>query len=363
MKHKDLPKLSVEPHLSKDAATLRKKAPDLIASVIEKTHALPQIDSIEDLRSEQVSVLGGGVNAAVYLVRSSNKQVIIKLHYDGLEAEAEALKAWKARHVRVPSVLDSGIVLKTKNSKRPIKYLIQSAMLDKHGRIVETCASYLVDKPDKARAIGRLLGKELNKLHSAIANRSFGEFSDSPGNTAAYASWNAYMLGYLDAQTEYLKSIGVSEKQLAGVQKYIEDCKFIKTGRYLHGDFSIRNAAIKSHEPLAVALFDPNPLIGDPTWDVAVLFNNYEYQKRRMEYDDRHRELYIRDQQLLAGFKQGYDRTIRKKRLKVAQLMQAALQAKYKSDKVRANKSEPLELRVRNEFLSDIIGEISGSVK
>ena len=330
-----------------------------IETALKQTAALPGIETIENLRPEQIGTLSGGVDAATYLVRSREGQVVIKINDHDIGAEAEALQAWRDRHARVPQVLGYGY-LRSGASTRRGKYLVQKAILTPHGRLVETCANYLVAYPEKAREIGRLLGIELTKMHRAIAPRSFGEYGDAAGNTAAYQSWNAYMQGYLKLHRDYLRKLGISEDELAQVEQYIDDCKFAARGRYLHGDFSIRNAAIKSYEPLKVSVFDPNPIVGDPTWDIAVLFNNEEYRRRRQQHTDDREELYNRDKQLLIGFKQGYQRKIRQDNLLVSQLMQAILQTQYTAGKVAQKQLDKLELRVREDFIKDIVEAMAG---
>lgn len=330
-----------------------------IASVLDKTDTLPGIESIKNLRPEQLNILAGGVDAATFLVSSKEGQVIIKLSDHDIEAEAEALLAWRQKHARVPELLAYGYVPASKG-KTDLKYLIEKALVTPYGRLVETCANYLVYKPESSRVVGRLLGIELTKMHRAIAPRSFGAYRDSSGNTAAYQSWNAYMLGYLKMHADYLRKLGCSDGQIQRLQQFIQGCTFVSRGRYLHGDFSIRNAAIKSFNPLKVSVFDPNPLVGDPSWDIAVLFNNYEFQKRRLEHDDKQKDLHDRDKQLLTGFKQGYGRKIDPDNLRVAQLFQAVLQAQYTADKVSQKKLDKIDLKVREDFIVELVRQMAG---
>lgn len=362
MKTSDIDTLPIKPVMPPETKRIRKLAPKYITSIIENTRALPSVSSIEELRPEQIDTLGGGVDGATYLVRSPQTQVVIKLSNHGVEAEAEALLAWRAQHAHVPKLLDCGIVPATANQKIKVKYLIQEAILDKNKRVAETCADYLVHTPGDARAIGRLLGKELALMHQAIASRSFGEYADGQGNTAPHKTWNAYMLGYFEAQKDYLTHLDVTSAQFHAVQKYIEATNFIGKGRYLHGDFSIRNATIRSYNPLRISLFDPNPLIGDPSWDIAILFNNYEFRKRLMQYDAKQRQLCIRDQQLVIGFKQGYTRNIDDKSMAVSQLLQAVLQARYQEARGKS-KDDKLELKVRQEFVIDLINKLTKRLK
>lgn len=352
----DIDVLPTSSDIQADNKRLRKRAPEYLRSVVEDSRAIPQLSSLAELRSEQIEALGGGVDAATYLVISPKIKCIIKFTYDGFEAEVEALQAWRQRHVRVPEVIASGTVPVTKGDARPVKFLAQQALLEPNRRLAETCASYLVHSPEKARVIGRLLGAELSKLHRAVATRSFGEYADAPGNTAPYASWNHYLEGYFDVQLGFLRSLDIDENRLQKVRHFIRTHRFVPRGRYLHGDFSIRNATVKTHGQLRVYLFDPNPLVGDPTWDLAVPFNNYAFQKRRIRHDDTHRELFVRNQQLLIGLKQGYTRRIDEPSLWVSRLLQACLQAQYAAD---SDKKDELDVEVRQQLVRELVEKIA----
>lgn len=355
MKRSHIPTLPVEPHASAADRRVRQGAPKFIESLIKDSRAIPQFSSLDELRPECIEPLSGGAEAATYLLRTPKVQAIIKFGHKGLEAEAEALRAWRARGAQVPEVLASGVVPATKRSPNPIKYVVEQALLDRHGRLVETCASFLTHSPEKAREVGRLMGVELNKLHGTSAKRHFGDFADSPGSLSTYKSWSSFMKDYLRARSNYLRRIGVTSAQLTAAERFIDGCQFVKRGRYVHGDFSIRNAAISGHEPLKVSLFDPNPMIGDPTWDVANHYNNYEFHKRRAEHDGTVRDLFVRDQQLFIGFRQGYTRRIRQDGLLVARLIQASLQAEYKESAVRSGRADRLDVRVRREFIHELV--------
>lgn len=351
MKQTEIPVLPAEKDRPTHAQKVRLQAPTYLKSVIEDDHALPGIHSLDELRSEQISTLGGGKNAATYLIRTDKEQWIIKLSLDGVEAEAEALKKWHSKGARVPAVIAWGIVPSTRRITPSIKYIVEEAMIDKFGRVAETCESYLVHEPGEARNIGRLMGAELAKMHSATSTRSFGNFADSDANTAAYGTWGNYLLGYLDSQKDYMSHLGVTDDDYATVQKFIEHCQFVKKGVYLHDDFSIRNAAIRPYHN-QVFIFDPNPIIGDPSWDAAVIYNNYEFRKRASKFTNDDEDLLNRDRQLLTGFKQSYPE-LPEHNLFTARLLQAVLQAQYQE-----TKKHRLEFKVRKEFIHDVIQQM-----
>lgn len=360
MKRKEVATPSVDPAVPAEKKRLRVRAPDFIKSIIEETRALPAISSLEELRPEHLEPLTGGVEAVTYLVKSPKLQVIIKLMYYGAAAEAEAIETWRAKGARVPYVVAVGTVPATKQSRQPVKYLIEQALLDANNRVVETCASYLTHTPRKARSVGRLMGEQLTKMHATVAKRPFGWFGDAYDSRKQFDSWNTFLLGFFEEQVDYLRQkMKIDEDQIDGVRRLIGKTRFVTRGRYLHGDFSIRNAAMKAHDPMKVSLFDPNPLIGDPYWDIAALFNNHEFQKRRLKHDDSQRDLYVRDQQLVIGFKQGYARKLRDRPLQAAQLIQAILQAQHKETLLADGAGDRLDVRVRQEFIRELIDTLS----
>ena len=61
--------------------------------VLQDSGAFPDLPEVDQLTPEQVA-LGGGVDAATYLVRCPHRDVVVKLKGNGLEAEARALRAW-----------------------------------------------------------------------------------------------------------------------------------------------------------------------------------------------------------------------------------------------------------------------------
>ena len=120
--------------------------------VLEDSGEFPDLPGLDQLTPEQVVELGGGVDAATYLVRCPGRDLVVKLKSDGLEAEARALRAWKPYTPRVPEVLGSGTV--PSPGERPTKYLILAALKNDAGQLVETAAEYLDRSPASARELG-----------------------------------------------------------------------------------------------------------------------------------------------------------------------------------------------------------------
>lgn len=348
MKSTEIETLPAKQNAPRGVQKIRLQAPKLLASVINQTRSLRNISSIVDLRPEHVQAIGGGVDAATYFINHPDEKVVIKLSYDGLEAEAEAINAWRARHVRGPNVIAVGTVPVTKSDKQPVKYLAQQAMLGPNGRLIETCAAYLTREPKNARRVGKALGHELDKLHSCVSNRTFGDFKDAGLKKAPYKDWNGYVIDIFKKEAGYLQLLGLKESDIKHMIAVVSRHRFVRRGRYLHGDFSIRNVAVKSYDPLRLSIFDPNPLVGDPSWDVAILANNREFHARRLAYDDSQADIYRMYQQLWTGFMQGYRRKVNERSLLTAQFVQAIYQAQYTQ-----SKSANLDFRVRKEFIHD----------
>ena len=144
--------------------------------VLEDSGAFPDLPGLDQLTPEQVVELGGGVDAATYLVRCPGRDVVVKLKSDGLEAEARALRAWKPYTLHVPEVLGSGTLPSV--GERSMKYLLLAALKNDEGQIVETAAEYLDRSPASARELGRAVGAELHRMHQAVDQTGFGNFAD-----------------------------------------------------------------------------------------------------------------------------------------------------------------------------------------
>lgn len=240
--------------------------------------------SLESLTPERVVSLAGGADALTYLVRCPRRDVVVKLSDHGLEAEARALRAWKARTEWVPEVLGVGTVPSTESP--PVKYLVLGALVNDEGAVVETAAEYLDRSPEGARALGRELGAELHRMHEARCRTGFGNFADSPGAERTYATWGSYLEDFFRQHADYVRGLGVGNRQVEKASAWLRQCRYVDEPRYLHGDVSIRNIAMRSYDPIRISLFDPNPLSGDPSWDIAPMTNNVEFDGRRHQAQD-----------------------------------------------------------------------------
>jgi fructosamine-3-kinase len=325
--------------------------------VLDESGELPDLPSLDQLMPEQVVELGGGVDAAAYLVRCPHRDVVVKLDSSGLEAEARALRAWKRYTTRVPEVLALGTVPSV--GERSIKYLILAALKNADGRLVETADEYLDRSPASARELGRALGAELHRMHQAVDEGGFGNFADSPGSERTYDSWSGYLEDFLALHAELVRQLGISEDRMQAMLAFIRACPFVAEGRFLHGDVSVRNVGIFHDQPITVGLFDPNPVSGDPSWDLAPMMNNVAYNELRHRREGQPPRVLERDRELLDGFWESYPGRFAQESLLTAQLVQALLQAEHQRDRQRRGQGDPINVEVTDEFIRAAVDRVA----
>jgi len=321
--------------------------------VLEDSGEFPDLPGFNQMTPEQVVELGGGVDAATYLVRCPSRDVVVKLKSNGLEAEARALRAWKPYTPRVPEVLGLGMV--PSMDDRSIKYLILAALKNDEGRIVETAAEYLDRSPASGRELGRALGAELHQLHQAVDKTGVGNFADSPGSERTYDSWSGYLEDFFVQHADLVRQLGFGEDRIQATLAFIRACPFVAVGRFLHGDVSIRNIAVFHDQPFTVGLFDPNPLSGDPSWDIAPMMNNVAYNELRQRRKHVPSEVLVRDRELLEGFWESYPGGVAEESLLTAQLVQAVLQAEHQRERLRRSQADTIDVEVTDEFIRSAV--------
>jgi fructosamine-3-kinase len=325
--------------------------------VLEDSGEFSDLPGLDQLAPEQVVELGGGVDAATYLVRCPGRDVVVKLKSDGLEAEARALRAWKRYTPRVPEVLGLGTVPSV--GERSIKYLLLGALKNAAGRIVEPAAEYLDRSPTSARELGRAVGAELHRMHQAVDETGFGNFADSPGSERTYRSWSGYLEDFFVLHADLVQQLGIGEDRIQATLAFIRACPFVAEGRFLHGDVSVRNVAIFGYQPMIVGLFDPNPLSGDPSWDIAPMVNNVAYNELHQRREDVPSEVLGRDRELLDGFWESYPGGVAEESLLTAQLVQAVLQAEHRQGRLRHGQADTVEVDVTYEFIRAAVDRVA----
>ena len=325
--------------------------------VLEESGEFPDLPGAKQLAPDQVVSLRGGVDAATYLVRCPHRDVVVKLNSEGLEAEARALRAWRPYTERVPEVVGIGTVPLIGESS--IKYLILAAVKNDVGDIVETAADFLNRSPQTATELGRALGTELYRMHQAVDHEGFGNFGDSPGSERTYGDWNTYLEDFFALHATFLLQLSIDEDRISAARAFIRACPYVEEGRFLHGDVSIRNVGVHKYDPLTVGLFDPNPLSGDPSWDIAPLLNNAAFNELRHRRTGALPDTLERDQHLVAGFWECYNGEIAEESLRTAQLVQSILQAEVRHAHLEQGHTEEIDVKVTHEFIRELMNRIA----
>jgi aminoglycoside phosphotransferase (APT) family kinase protein len=325
--------------------------------VLDESGEFPDLPPTHELAPDQVVSLRGGVDAATYLVRCPQRDVVVKLSTEGLEAEARALRAWRPYTERVPEVVGLGTVPPIGESS--VKYLILAAMKNDAGDVVETAADFLRRSPQSAGELGCALGSELYRMHQAVDHEGFGNFADSPGSERTYRSWTAYLEDFFALHTDFLRQVSIDDDRIQAVRAFIRACPYVREGRFLHGDVTIRNVGVHSYHPLTVGLFDPNPLSGDPSWDIAPMMNNAAFNELRYRRTGTLPDTLELDRDLVSGFWECYNGEIAEESLMTAQLVQSILQAEHRHDRLERGHTEEIDVNVTHEFIHGLVNRIA----
>jgi fructosamine-3-kinase len=327
--------------------------------VLEESGEFTDLPKLDQMSEDQIVEMAGGVDASTYLVKGPNRDVIVKLNSSGLEAEARALRAWKPYTPRVPEVLGLGTVPET--GEKQIKYLILAALKNDQGDVVETAADYLEQSPERAREMGQAVGAELHWMHQAVEETGFGNFADSPGSERSYDSWSTYLEDFFALHVDFVQKLGITDDQVEATRAFIRSCPFVAEGRFLHGDVTIRNVGVYSYRPITVGLFDPNPLIGDPSWDIAPMMNNVAFNELRYRRETEPPAPLTRDRGLLDGFWESYPGNVAEESLLTAQLVQAVLQAEHREESVSSSQTETdtVDVEVTHEFIRGVVEQVT----
>jgi hypothetical protein len=241
----------------------------------------------------------------------------------------------------------------------PIKYLILAVLKNDDGDVVETADDFLERSPASARELGRAVGVELHRLHHAVDQAGFGNFADSPGSERTYNSWSAYLEDFFVIYADFVQELGIEDDQVAAVRRFMRASPFVAEGHFLHGDVTIRNVGVYSYRPITVGLFDPNPLSGDPSWDIAPMMNNVALNELRDQRASEPPAALTRDRELLAGFWESYPDKIAEESLLTAQLMQALLQAEVRQARLHHNETDSVDVEVTHEFIGSLVNRMA----
>ncbi len=267
MEPRDIPIHPVDALTIPETREIRENAPTLLLSLIENGK-LENVDSIQDLPERSLRPLAGRASACYFLTDNAQPRVI-KFRYSGVEAEAQALSLWQTHDVSVPDVYAAGVVPTTVQTKRLSKYIIMEGIVDTEGKPAPTGNQYALAHPEALPALGRLIGAELAKIHAISTSLPFGSFSDMGKPEDTVSTLKELFTNNLARERLYLHTLGIAEDQIHTLQEAIHEIDFPDQGVCIHGDPGLHNILIASEEPLEIKVFDPNPKIHDPYWDLA----------------------------------------------------------------------------------------------
>lgn len=374
METNQIPTHKVDSPMLPEVRGLRTKAPGYLVSLIENG-VLGNIES--------ASVLEGGEVSACYFLKTDDGPRVVKLRHKGIEAEVEALKAWQAQGVHIPEVKAVGVVPMTLAEKDPVKYLVLRGIVGRDGLPALTGDKYLTLHPDMADEVGKSMGIELGKMHQAKSDGLFGGFSDMWGKDQAAVTLAEHFTNKIHYYSSFLLELGIPNDQIELVVKNIKSISFPVRGTYVHGDFGMHSVLIEDDDPSKVSVFDPNPIIGDPYWDIALRYNKAELNKAKYEAqpdNDEYKALYERDKTYLDALMGSYKKIagveIDGRRLLANQVVQEMSGIKYAEGKISLQQSEitangqqkvednrGLELRVRKDLFTQRFNRLASLIK
>jgi len=346
----------------------REKAPEYLRILIEEVGAIDGVTSLQELSQDDITTLPGGKMSLIYGIRAQGRWVVVKFRSRGGLAEADALRAWNRVGASVVAVMASGVLPAVQGLKEPVKYMVTEGAVDHQNQLAKTAQDYLVDHPEESKAVAVPLGEALAGMHRAVAGTGFGEFADmgeKKDGESTPQDWAGYLVGYLEKHTGDLLRLGFAPSKLEAFKERVGRMVFPKQGVMLHGDFSTRNSALVSHEPYMIKVFDPNPIIGHPSWDLAILENNCDFSKRRVDHSRDRQELKTKlevEEATLEGVLHGYrsagGETSGSEAIATAQLMQCLYllpQKVFKANKRGKSPANDVESQVVRDTLSEKI--------
>lgn len=227
----------------------------------------------------KVSPLRNGRSSSVFLITQGNKDFVIKIMSKGAKAEGEWLKICLQNGVNTPTVYASGYIRPTPElNTKPVGYLVLEGVRNNERAISKNGKDYEEDE-GALQIIASKMGEVLGKIHVIKSDRLFGRFKDNLEFGKPKKTWTEFLIANL--KPGELRKLGILKKERQEIIEAIKKIKFPDQGAYCHGDFGVHNGLVVSLEPPIIYIFDPNPLIGDPYWDLAAEFNRIELKKAK----------------------------------------------------------------------------------
>ncbi len=368
----DIPRPVVRRTDSPQTKLLLRAAPRCLQYLLEHSIIFINRQGWPERSATTITLLSGGINAAAYLVQHRDWSVVVKFDYRSMRAEAEALAAWRQRGASVVSLLNTGEIPLKIGSRYPVRYVILEGVMTPAGEPAPAAITYITEQPRLAPSFGEAVGRQLALMHSATTKRRFGEYADMEGtNTKPYGTFNTYLAHYLEwYKALFIDELGYSAKRYQQLIRQVRRTRFPRTGRYIHGDPSPRNILMASQRPLSITIIDPNPIVGHPTWDLAIITNNAELTRRKSQLRPDNRQ-YRLEARWRAGYAEGVitgyhaqtKRRIHSRHLRLVRLVHGLMLtsiAVATAQNAAHGLAEDVDVRAHREMLADLMAATLG---
>lgn len=327
----------VKSHMTENVAYVRSNSKKLLEAIIQAGH-IDGINNISDMHPNQLKVPEGGESSAVFLLTrprihaqedTTQRQsmvdsterygtpLIIKFRHFGILAEAEALNAWQSIGVPTPNVIASGPV---PNDPHQTNFIILEAVQTTEGKLAPIGTDYFFRSEQNQQTLGAKMGETLAKIHTARPEKPFGSFTTDDDDFRS-VTWAGYLINLIEYHNEFLKSLSVSDQKIKKLIQQIEQTEFPDIGSYIHDDYGPHAALIKSEDPLEYVIFDPNPKIADPYYDLANKQFQLDFNQKNYDlHPDKKTEEKLAgskryDGSLLEGYQKATEKPLKSQRL------------------------------------------------
>lgn len=233
---------------------------------------LLQSIKLNGYHTENFTVLCTHNQTKTFLV---NERIVVKLSVSERIAQtdvAKCYKNWKLNNIPTLEVIKSG-------STDSFEFLITKYVNAVDG---DNLTLGSIQSLDLANQLGSIAAK----LHSSKPSKILYLNSE----VTDFSSWLEYNQEKLDRRCNRLASKGlISNLQIQKVQNKLarlaeRKCDLVE----LHGDIGPHNALVDSSTGSIKALHDPDPLLGDPLFDIAYYIQalKREYKKHQKKFGD-----------------------------------------------------------------------------
>jgi fructosamine-3-kinase len=335
-----------------ETRVLRENAPRYIVSLIEDACVLENITSLEDLPTGSLSVLAGGARSVAYSLANNETPLVIKFRSDNATTyEAESLQAWSRVKAPVPNVISEGVIPISQKEGQKVSYILLGSIVNNDGTIAEEGSAFLEKHPEAIDQFGRSMGRVLAAMHTARTDEAVGPLPQQSRST----SWTEFLHALYESNRTYLEKAGIGKQEQDEVIHAIGTIDFSQdTNVYLHTDWGPRNILVKNDNPETIVGIDPNPMVGHPLWDIAVLANYVAVKREKIRlspHNHTFRADLEREERLFTHFLKGYqqdsDTPISPDKLSINQLGQMFIQLRIREQIAKDTEYEAMLMVVQ----------------